>query len=205
MEKQSGKWNIFGIFIFIVALVAVNVYIYSNLFKEGNNKHVELEADPSPAKKVDCKPDSCSFHPEWLEDYEKQKDDKAKEQQPSLPRASTNPKQDQQSMLIASAPAPKQQLWAADTLTQSEKFKRRIVKKAPQDIRKLNREKGKIYCRLAIDPEGNVVACKYVKERSSIKKEQLGKTIAAYLQQFKFEPDPQASAVQFTGFSVSFK
>lgn len=199
MSTQTGNWKLFWLIGIITMLVGVNVYIYSNVFKEASTETSEIQ-NPNPRKQVKCKPDSCSFHPEWLKHYEKEEQQET-EAEEKLPKAkSGNAKA---SMLVAAA-TPKSNVWAQDTSSQSN-FKRKIVKKAKKDIRKLNREKGKVYCRLAIDRQGNVVACKYVKERSTIEKEQLGQAIAAYLKQFKFEEKANAPDLEYTGYSVTFK
>jgi hypothetical protein len=151
-------------------------------------------------KKVKCSADSCSYHPKWLKDY-KEKQTEGEEEQPKAKDENPNA-----SMLLATQKRKVEvpSIWENDN-SPSSNFKRKIVKKAKEDIRKLNREKGKIYCRLAIDRQGNVIACKYVKERSTIEKEQLGKAIAAYLKQFKFEANSEAPEVEYTGYSVTFK
>lgn len=200
MSTQASNWKLFWLIGIITMLVGMNVYIYSNVYTEAKKETSEIQ-NPILKKQVNCSPDSCSFHPKWLKNYEEgERPKKVKAEKTHTKAKEGNPKA---SMLVTTARS-KADIWAQDTSSQSE-FKRKIVKKAKKDIRKLNREKGEIYCRLAIDRQGNVVACKYIKERSTIEKEQLGQAIAAYLKQFKFEEKPNGPELEYTGYSVTFK
>jgi hypothetical protein len=200
MATEANNWKMFWLIGIITGLVGLNLYIYSNVFKEAKKETTERINQRPHQKKVKCSADSCSYHPKWLKDYKEQHPE-GEEQQPKAKDENPNA-----SMLLATQKKKRQSpsVWDNDN-SPSSNFKRKIVKKAKEDIRKLNREKGKIYCRLAIDRQGNVIACKYVKERSTIEKEQLGKAIAAYLKQFKFEANSEAPEVEYTGYSVTFK